>query len=404
MLAATIAIAAAATIAGFILAPAVGYLAAILILGAFPLLSHLAGMIRQRRAAMTLAYLEQAARLNLPLSTMLRAAQQSERGMLHARLAGLRDLIDSGYPVGMALESAVPEVTMRQSSIIEAGERVGQLPLSLSRVVGEYTQQNRRENTADAAFQRAYPMVMLVAICSAASIFCIYVVPKYEQIFKDFGTRLPPMTQFLLDIARTVGPEVILLLVLAYVLISSGASLWRAFHPFQLAPGGAIMRTRDYLAWFTPVLHGIERDRGLADVFQLLHDALSTGVPADKALTEAGQLGINAALAMRIHAWAARVTVGETLADGARNASLPAIVVGMLAAARTGETVIDVCGFLARYYRTRFSRTAAIVQGVHIPVIVLIFGLLVAFVALSMFLPLISLIQNISGGGRHWVL
>src|SRR4051812_47055353 len=109
-----VAIAAAATIAGFALAPPLGYIAALFIIGMFPMLSRIAQMIRRRRAAMTVAYLEQAVRLNLPISSMLRAAQQSERGTLNLRLVQLRDLIDSGYPVGLALESAVPEVPERE--------------------------------------------------------------------------------------------------------------------------------------------------------------------------------------------------------------------------------------------------------------------------------------------------
>src|SRR5690348_8233388 len=128
-----VAIAVAASIAGFVLAPAVGYIAAIFIIGAFPLISRIARMIRRRRAAMTLAYLEQAVRLNLPISRMLRAAQQSEKGTLHVRLAALRDLIDSGYPIGVALESAVPEVPDRETALIESAERVGRLPQSLAR-------------------------------------------------------------------------------------------------------------------------------------------------------------------------------------------------------------------------------------------------------------------------------
>jgi type IV pilus assembly protein PilC len=315
----------------------------------------------------------------------------------------LRELIDSGYPVGMAIESAVPEVQHRESSIVESGERVGRLPQALARVVNDYTQSTRRESNADAVFYRAYPMVMMVVLCSAISLFSIFVMPKYEQIFKDFGTKLPPITQWTLDIARNVGP-LLLGLIVIFVLISSAASLWQTIHPARLGRS-AIQHVRDVLAWFTPVLHGIERDRGLADVFDLMSDALSAGVPADRALAEASRLGVNVMLARRIETWMSRVAAGDSLADAARSAGMPSIVVGLIATARNAETVVDVCGFLARYYRTRFSRTAAILHGINIPLLVLIFGFLVACVAISMLMPLMVLIQNMSSGGAHkWVL
>src|SRR5262249_41141652 len=107
----------------------------------------------------------------------------------------------------------------------------------------------------------------------------------------------------------------------------------------------------------------------------------------------------------RIQFWALRVSEGDTLADAARAAKLPAFAVGMIASANNHETIVDVFGFLARYYRTRFSRTAAILQGVHIPALVLIFGFLVACVAISMLIPMVSLINHMSSSGSaRWVL
>ena len=68
------------------------------------------------------------------------------------------------------------------------------------------------------------------------------------------------------------------------------------------------------------------------------------------------------------------------------------------------EELGNVFRFLGRYYRSRFSRISALVQGATVPVIVLVFGVLVGIVTLSLFAPMVSLITNMSAGGMSWQL
>src|SRR5438046_1821075 len=196
----------AGVVLGLIFAPAVGYLAAIAVIGFLPIGLKLARVIRRRRGAMMLQYLEQAVRLNLPLPRMLRAAQQSERGPLALRLAQLRQLIEEGYPIGAALEGGAPEVGQREATLIASAERMGRLPQALRGIIREQASVNRSEGSADAAFYRAYPMVMIVALGSAISTLSIYVFPKYETIYRDFAIKLPWITTTTFRLSETLGP------------------------------------------------------------------------------------------------------------------------------------------------------------------------------------------------------
>jgi hypothetical protein len=87
-----------------------------------------------------------------------------------------------------------------------------------------------------------------------------------------------------------------------------------------------------------------------------------------------------------------------SLGDAARAAAMPQLVVAMVASVRggSGDTADDVFRFLARYYHTRYSRTAALASGAAVPVVVFFFGFIVAVVALSLFMPIVSLIQGMS--------
>jgi len=395
MLAAGLMLFGAGVLIGFGVAPVLGYIAALVMLGTMPLLVRVARTLRRRRAAAAVSYLEQAVRLNLPLSRMLYAAQRSERGVLGARLGAFRQLLEEGYPIAAALEAGVPEIGERESGLIEAGERIGRLPQALHQIVAEQAADAARRQSNEITFYRTYPFVMAVVITSVLGMVMIFVMPKYEVIFRDFGLKLPPITQATLDVARVAaGP--VMAVVSAAVLIWTGLALWQMFHPVRFT-SFFDRRISDRLVWATPIAHGIARDRGLADAFDVIAGAIHNGMPIDRAFTEAANLNINTVLRDRIERWTLGVQAGTSLADAARAAAMPQLVVAMLGSIRgNGDAAGEVFGFLARYYRTRYSRTAALAAGAAVPLVVFVFGIIVACVALAMFLPIITLINSLT--------
>jgi type IV pilus assembly protein PilC len=370
-----------------------GYIAAILMLGALPLTVRVAQTIRRRRAVAAVGYLEQAVRLNLPLSRMLYAAQRSERGALVQRLGAFRQLLDDGYPIGAAFEAAVPEVGEREAAMIEAAERIGRLPQALHKIVAEQQADAARRHIYDMTFYRTYPFVMAVVITSVLAMVMVFVMPKYETIFNDFGMRLPPITEHVLWVARVLGP-LVMACVAAAVLVWTGLALWQMFHPvrFTTVVGRGV---RDRVAWWLPVAHGIARDRGLADAFDLIAGAVANGLPIERAFAEAAHLDINLTLRERFERWAQAVLAGASLTDGARAAPMPRLVAAMLVNVRGADAAKEVFRFLARYYHTRYSRTAALAHGAAVPLIVFFFGIIVTYVSLALFVPMISMVDHL---------
>jgi general secretion pathway protein F len=144
------------------------------------------------------------------------------------------------------------------------------------------------------------------------------------------------------------------------------------------------------------VAHGIARDRGLADAFDLIAGGMRNGLTIERALDEAAQLNINIILRERFERWAHGIAGGASLADAARAAPMPPLVVGMLVNVQATNAAGEVFAFLARYYHTRYSRTAALAYGAAVPLVVFFFGIIVAIVALSLLSPMISIINGLT--------
>jgi type IV pilus assembly protein PilC len=374
--------------------PALSIFAGIAWLIVIPALEAMARDVRRRRATVILSYLAQAAGLNLPLPRMLDAAQQSEPKKTSQRLQRLRDLLEDGASLAAALPIAAPEVTPRAVGLIAAAERLGRLPQVLDRVVREQQNPPGGDPSRD-AFTRWYPVLMTSAMAVLVMMILIFVMPKFEQIFRDFGLRLPPATRTLIGLGHGAYEyEFVPVLMVLFVLGVLGNAFRGAFGGPESSSAGR-SEMLDEILWRVPLVHGLQRDQGLADAFQTIADALRTGRPLTRAVEEAEQLRVNAVLRRRLKRWRTGMEAGMRADEAASGAPLPALVGGMIASGKGGDPA-EAAEFLAAYYGGRFSRAREFARAAIVPVLVLLFGALVLFLVAGMYQPILNLMDHLS--------
>jgi type II secretory pathway component PulF len=349
--------------------------------------------IRRRRMLLIISHIEKAISMNLPIPRILEAAAKSEQGAIRQRLLALHDHLDRGESLDMALIYAVPEVPVSVTRAIAAGQRMN----CLGHVLQNILRRNRRTDPTGggtgAAFYWSYPIILIAVIC----LIMIAVIPKYEGIFRDFHLELPRTTRLLLAISRAFADDysILLVVILFLALVPLGRALGGLFPFFRITPpfDGAIT---DQLFWWTPFLGGAIRDRGMADLCDLVSAGVHAGYPLNDSLREAASAQANAVLRYRATAWADAVSRGQPMHEAARYARMPQLFTAMLATVRNDQSLLQVLGFLWRSYEFRFSRASAIAQAAYVPIIVLFFGTLVAFIGCSLMLPITALMDNLA--------
>jgi type II secretory pathway component PulF len=346
-------------------------------------------VIRQRRMLLILGNVEKAVRMQLPIPRMIEAAAQGERGLMRRRLLALHDRLDRGEPLDQALMYSVPEIPRRVARSIAAGQRLGCLDHVLDAIIRRRSNENNAYRPS-AGFYWAYPVILIGVL----SLVMVVVIPKFETIFRDFHLKLPRATIWLLaivnDFTQTgLGACVLLLLFLIFL----GRILASFFPSFRFVwPFG------DQIIWWTPVVGGLVRDRGMADLCDIVGAGVGAGHPLDEALREAADAQPNAVMRRRAAAWAEAVTRGQSMHDAARHARMPELFAAMLATVRGDDSLRQVLAFLRRHYEYRFSRARAVLRAAYVPAIVFFFGSLVAFVGVALILPIAALIDVI---GRY---
>jgi type II secretory pathway component PulF len=340
------------------------------------------GVQQRRRATTILSYLEQAIRMNLPLPQMLIAAEASESRSIARNIRQVRRQLDSGVTIADALGNAVPVTSRRTLALIDASERVGRVGSELDRLVKEQTTRQSRD-ALDQSFLATYPVIMTMVIVFILAMIMIFVMPKFSQIFRDFQLPLPPLTLMVIQISgfgvdQNSGGSWWLFAVVAIVVMAI-ASQFRWMFAKQLRR----------LGW-SP-LAGIARNRHLADICHVIANALTAGLPLDSAIRSAGDLPIGALLRSRVHKWSAGIERGMTPGQAAHAAQMPRLIAELMPTAEISAAA-PVFAFLERYYAARFSRLLILLRGAAVPAMVFVFGVIVAVIALALFLPLISLI------------
>ena len=357
-----------------------------------------ASTARRRRGAIAVGHVAQAVRMNLPLPAMLVAAERSEPSRAVRRdLARLRQSIESGTGVGEALERSVPGLDPRAGQVLDAADRQGALPSALARLEAEQAAE-RRGDAGLPGFAGAYALgVVAVAFVILVGIM-VFVGPKFESIFRDFGVPLPPPTRALFAASAWASSSGAAAVAAAVLVLAVGHTVGRALRDLLRPPRRPIPRVRrlDPIAWRLPVVGGLVRARQWSDVCTAVADALDAGRTLPDAVEEANRPYLNATLRGRLERWSGRMESGESPGPAARSAGAPRLVWGLLSTAgpsgRTGEAL----RFCARHYAMRSDRLAVALRAAVGPAMSLLLGVVVGGVALALYLPLVRLIEATS--------
>src|SRR4029078_7233269 len=137
----------------------------------------------------------------LPILRSLQILEQQQKpGMLKAIIGGVAEEVEGGGTLSDAMAKYPKAFDKLYVNMINAGEAGGVLDLILARLADFMEKAAKLKKKVIGAM--IYPAVVITIAVGIVSMIMIFVIPKFEQIFKDFGTKLPSITQLLLDISN----------------------------------------------------------------------------------------------------------------------------------------------------------------------------------------------------------
>jgi type IV pilus assembly protein PilC len=330
------------------------------------------------------------AQAGLPVEQGLRLiAQDLRTGRLATAVRELADDLEKGTPLAEAFDKHRGRFPALYGRLIDAGVKSSNLSGVLLNLNQHVQTMQRLRRAMWNAF--AYPIALAVVMILVVSFLGLKVLPQFEDIFRDFHASLPGITQLLIDVTNIMPQIVIGIAVFLVVLIAVTVILHIT---------GGIRFVVDYVLLYLPVIGTAIRKNLIARWCSAMRLGIDAGLDLPAAMDLAAQTVDSPRLQNDTKILTDAIAAGQRL-NTVKTSLLPPI---LPAAIELGASRGDLAGTLAALsqmnQRQAELRISAIPVTV-IPMLLIIFGFLVFCIVLALFMPMIQLIQSMSGGGTH---
>jgi type IV pilus assembly protein PilC len=318
----------------------------------------------------------------IPLEGALRRlCQEMRAGSLRTELQSLEADLARGVPMADALKPRqLPELYKR---MILVGVKSGDLPGALTMLADYFQRQSSIWMRLKSMM--VYPLiVMFIAFLISAGLAFLWtcvIGPSMGEVFGGMGVRLPAATIFAFSTLKVIW---VFPVVLGFMFLISVSVVFM--------PG-----LRGRFLWWLPAF----KEAGVSRIGASLTLLLKNGVNLPDAIGLVEQLETSTAAAADLHQWRKNLAAGAAKFSevAAINRIIPPLFVWIVAGA--GEDLAAGFNRAAEIYHSRaLYRTEVALYSV-LPIASLFLGVIVlsqAFLVISMFLPLIAMITNLSGG------
>jgi general secretion pathway protein F len=311
--------------------------------------------------------------------TLAFTADQAGHDGLAEAVRHVRRAVQSGSSFADALAAHPRYFGSLVTSMVAAGEATGALDVVFERVAAHLEEAGELRSQVRSAL--LYPALMAIVAGIGVSVLLIFVVPRFAAILGDAGSRLPATTRALMagSALLTTWWWVWLLLI--------GAGAYAAYEMLR-RPAYRRAWHRARLNW--PYVGELELKYATARFARTLGLLLRSGVSMLAALRIARGVLTNTVLSEGAERAAASVAEGGALAP-ALLGTLPPLAVQMLAVGEESGRLEELCVRVAETYDGEVRRALRTAVAMIEPAMILAFGALVGFVALSMLQAIYSI-------------
>ena len=324
----------------------------------------------------------------LPLLRGLRVLERQERNAtLKSVINDLALAIEGGSTFSEGLAQHPKVFNRLFVNMVKAGELGGVLEVVLNRL-SEFMEkaQKIRGKVKAAMF---YPSAVIFVAVTILTVLMVFVIPKFELVFKDMleGQGLPAFTQFVLSISRAIAGHFVITLI-------SVVAFFISLKLFTRTRFGR--RLFDRLKMNFPILGPVISKVAISRFTRTLGTLVSSGVPILQALTIVKETSGNIVVADAVSSVHESVKEGETITAPLEASNVfPPMVISMVDVGEQTGALPEMLMKIADTYDDEVDNAVSAMTSLLEPIMIVILAVIVGSIVIALFLPLISLIDNL---------
>lgn len=275
-------------------------------------------------------------------------------------------------------------------NMVKAGEAGGVLGTVLDRLAKFMEKAEKIKGKVKAAM--TYPIIIAGVAVLIVSALMVFVIPKFQEIFDGLlkGTPLPLLTQFVLGVSNFMKNNILATLGIVAAVV------------FGFKLGVKTKSGKSALDWFqinVPAFGPLFLKAAVGRFTRTLGTLLSSGVPILQALIitrdTSGNVHVAAAL-NRVHD---RVKEGEGVGKPLEATKIfPTMVTSMVEVGEETGALPEMLTRIADTYDEEVDNAVTSITSIIEPIMIVFMAVVVGTIVIALFLPLVKIIQTLSGG------
>jgi len=267
--------------------------------------------------------------------------------------------------------------------------RVGELGGSLEEVLVLLADQLEKEHNLISKVRGAmyYPSVIFIVMIGIGIAMMTFVVPQLTAVFSDTQATLPASTKMIIDSSNFMaGHKLLVLFFIIFIVL-----FLIIFFKTKMGK-----RAAAFLSLKVPVIKNIVVKVNTARFARIYASLLRSGVPVAESLKIISETLTNRYYQDAFKKVGAEVQKGKPLHEelAAYPKLFPILIVQMVEVGEeTGKTV-DVLSDLAKFYEEEIDQLTKNLSSIIEPVLMVIIGSAVGFFAISMIMPMYSIMDQ----------
>lgn len=320
----------------------------------------------------------------IPMAESMRALiEQIENKKLESVFRDVREKVTQGLSFAEALAHHPSYFSDLYVNMIKAGEAAGNLDTTLMRLAEYMLKQNRVRNKIQAALM--YPMVMVAVGVIVISVLMTVVVPKLVTLIKQKDAVLPTPTKILIISSN-------FLVDYWYILLLACIAVYLAWAAIRRTEQGRF--STDKMMLKMPIFGDLFNKQAISRFAVTFSTLLKSGVPVLEGLLIVKNIVGNAVVAKVLDTVHTRIMEGTDISSPLKKSGVfPPAVGYMIAVGEQSGELEDILETIASSYDEEIEIATQKMTALIEPVLILVMASVVAFIVLSIILPMLQLSQ-----------
>jgi Type II secretory pathway, component PulF len=269
---------------------------------------------------------------------------------------------------------------------VKAGEAGGALEVILQRLAEFKEKAQSLKRKVQGAM--IYPVAVLSVATLIVGFIMVFIIPKFKEIFADFGVELPQMTLALIACSDFVARYFYLFPLIPLV-------GWISIKIIRKNKTGAWVL--DWLMLKIPIMGQILKKSTTSRTCRTLGTLIASGVPILEALSISRDTAGNAVFKDAFDHIYAAIREGESMATPLRETKIvDDMVVNMVDVGEETGALDTMLYKVADVYDEEVEVLVESLISMLEPIMVVVLGLIVGFIVIALFLPLVKLLNDLS--------